>query len=206
MSTRPQLDITGTSLAITAAVVQALATFKGDAPDEVGSINRHKGRFATPDAVKHEVTHYGALRVAALNVSQVRREAGSLVGMVSLVAFVMTTDHYGHHRDERAEVISSKLAVFISGQDWSQALGRTAYKQPERVSAQNLCTEALDNIGVAIWSVSWQQECRLNVPIDLTTLDDFLTMQLDTPAQDNPALSATFTMRQDTTPSPEDTQ
>ncbi|MDF2186149.1 hypothetical protein O1O06_15505 [Grimontia hollisae] len=203
MTSRPQLDITGTTLAITAAAVQALHHFKGEAPNQVGSINRHKGRFASPDAVKKEVTHYGVIRVAALNVSHVRREAGSMVGLVSLVAFVMTTDHFGHHRDERAEVISSQLALFIASQDWTPAFGRTAYKPADRVTAQNLCTEALDDIGVAIWSVSWQQECRLNVPVDLSSLDDFLTVQLDTPDEGSLTLSATINVQY---PNDKDTQ
>ena len=192
---RPQLNIDGTTLAITASIVKALLTFKGNKPDEVGSVNRHKGRFSTPQAVKKEVTNYGAIRVAALNITNVHREAGTMIGKVSLVAFIMTNDHFGHHRDERAEVIASKVALEISSADWTKRMGRAAYNRPENVNMQNLCTEALDDIGVSIWSVSWTQHCNFSVPVDLSGLDDFLSVQLDT--KNNPPLSASILLRSD---------
>lgn len=196
--TRPQLSIEGSTLAVTAAVVNALSKFKGSAPNEVASIHRHKGRFSTPDAVKKEVTNFGSIRIAALKITDVRREAGSMVGRVSLVAFVMTTDHFGHHKDERAEVIATRVALFISGLNWTKEMGRTAYTKAQKVDAQNLCTESLDNIGVAIWSVSWSQDCCLNVPVDLTGMDDFLQVQLDTPNdKSNAFLSGSISLRSD---------
>ncbi|WP_311567238.1 hypothetical protein [Photobacterium arenosum] len=201
MNQRPQFDLSGSTVGVTQAVIDALTSFKGADIDigKVATISRHQGRFASPAAVKSEVTGQGAIRVTALRVDNVRKEAGSIIGTVSLVAFVMTNDHYGWHRDIRAEVIASQLALTIARKDWPGVMGRVAYKQADRITSQNLCTDALDEVGVAIWSVSWQQECRLNVPVDINSLDDFLTLGLTAHTSDQeqaPKLNADIKVRQ----------
>lgn len=200
MSKRPDFDVSNSTVAVTKAVVDALVSFQGNETEiaKVTSVKRHRGRFATPEAVKREITGNGAIRVAALNVTNVRKEAGSLVGTVALVAFVLACDLYGYDRDARAEVIASKLAVTVAKQDWPKVLGRTAYKQAQQVATQNLCTDALDKVGVAIWSVSWTQECRLNEPVNLSTLDEFLCLELDSTVADGaPILAAEINVREE---------
>ncbi|WP_139291630.1 hypothetical protein [Moritella viscosa] len=177
IDTRPTLELTGSTIAVTQAVVERLeAEFKGkvSALDKVSAVTRHKGRFNSPEEIKKEVTGSGCIRVTALNVSQVRREAGSIVGLVKFVAFVMTNDQFGKNRDQRAEVISGKLGVLLSQAEFTRSLGKIAFNKVSQVSWQNLYSAALDDLGVALWSVDWSQECRLDQPISLAQLDDFL--------------------------------
>lgn len=178
INTRPTLALTGSTIAITQVVVDAIAAqFKGNikALDKVTTVTRHKARFNTAQEIKKEVTGSGCIRVTALNVTNTRREAGAVVGQVKFVAFVMTNDQFGKNRDIRAELIAGKLGVAISQPDFTKGLGKVAYRPVSQSSWQNLYSSALDDLGVALWSVEWSQEYRLDVPLNLEDLDDFLS-------------------------------
>jgi len=54
----------------------------------------------------------------------------------------------------------------------------TAYSMPSSVRADNLYNGAIDQLGVAIWSVTWSQQWYIDEEIDLSTLDDFITFGL----------------------------
>jgi len=181
MNQKPELETNNSTIEAVEYVVKALQSkFKGEQKElhKVTSVERNKHRFDTVEAVKKEVTGTGSIRVIAQKVEHQRREGGYQVGNVHFVAFVMTNDQYGKNRDLRAELIAGRLGTFVTTAAFSQALGKLAHQQVASSNWQNLTTNAFDGIGVSMWAVTWQQECRLNVPLDLNLLDAFLTLGL----------------------------
>lgn len=198
---KPELDPSNSTVVLTQIIVNALkAKFLGPAKEleKVTSIERHKKRFDSVQDIKKEVSGTGCIRVTAIKVSNVRRDAGYTVGLVSYVAFVMCNDQYGSNRDLRAEVIASRLGAEILNPSFSKALGDVAHKAIESADWQPLNTTALDDIGIAMWAINWQQECRLNAKVDINKLDDFLTCGLTAETADGaPSIQAEFKLQQE---------
>ncbi|MGL4830770.1 MAG: hypothetical protein ACRCXG_15920 [Vibrio sp.] len=162
--------------------------------DKVQTIERHIGRFNTPADVKRWIANRdGGIRIAALSVGGFESIGGRLVGAVSMVAYVFTTDVWGYAKDTRAEVIVSKLVKALTRKGSTP----TAYSRAQNFRASNLYTSELDEMGLALWTVEWSQQWYLDVPIDPSTLDDFITFGLRGDVADGaPAIEGEVTLPQ----------
>lgn len=201
MDQKPELETHNSTIEAVEFVVKALkAKFEGVQKElhKVTSVERNKHRFDTLEAVKKEVTGTGSIRVIAQKVEHQRREGGYQVGKVHFVAFVMTNDQFGKNRDLRAELIAGRLGTYVTSPVFSQALGKLAHEQVISSDWQNLTTNAFDGIAVSMWAVTWQQECRLNVPLDVDLMDEFLTLGLTvSQGDDTPELKADIKLPQE---------
>lgn len=139
--------------------------------DRVQTVERHIGKFETPADVKRWIANRdGGIRIAAIRVSNYESIGNRIVGTVSFVAYVFTTDQFGYQKDTRAEVIAGKLAGLLL----RRGALPTAYSKAESVRGDNLYSAQVDELGLAVWAVSWTQQWYLDVEMDLGTLDDFL--------------------------------
>ncbi|WNJ96541.1 hypothetical protein RND59_05450 [Vibrio ruber] len=197
---KPELNTQFGTLAICQSVVETLKPiFEGTDKelDKVGSVARYHKRFNTAADVKQNVTRRGCIQIAGLNVINVQRSAGYTIGTIQFAAFVITDDHYGKNRAERAELIAGRLGMTVVSPDFSRKLGDVAHSQVEQARWQSLTNQAFDDIGVAIWAVEWQQECRLNTPSDTASMDDFITCDMTMLQSDGgPQLRATIELEQ----------
>lgn len=144
--------------------------------DKIQNVERHIGRFDKPEDVKRWLSNRdGSVRIAALSVTEYTNTAGSLSGKVNFVAYVFTTDQYGYPKDQRCEVIAGQLvqAIMLRG-----ALP-TADSNVESVRSDNLYSGSIDELGIAIWSVTWSQWWPMDEPLDPSTLDDFITFNFE---------------------------
>lgn len=181
MNDKPELETQGSTLDITESIVAVLKPMfvgKANQLDKVTTLERHKKRFDKVDDIKREVTGTGCIRIVAASVSNVERYAGSTIGIIKFVAFVMTNDQYGKNRSQRAELIANQLGLAVTQPSFSQKLGKMAFDEVKGSSWQNVSTVDFDKIGVAMWAVEWQQKCRFGVPTDINLLDDFVTLGL----------------------------
>ncbi|WP_092791034.1 hypothetical protein [Rheinheimera pacifica] len=143
--------------------------------DRVQTVERHIGKFDTPADVKRWIANRdGGIRIAALRVPKYESIGNRIVGTVNFVAYVFTTDQFGYQKDSRAEVIAGKLAGFLLRRN---ALP-SAYSRADAVRGDNLYSDKVDELGLAVWSVSWTQQWYLDVELDPATLDDFLRFGL----------------------------
>ncbi len=197
---KPTLDTGHSTIALAEIVAQNLRVkFLGNSKElhKVTSVDRHKKRFDSVQDIKKEITGTGCIRITAVNVQSTRKEAGYTVGHVKFVAFIMTNDQFGKNRDQRAELIAGQLGVALTTPAFNQSLGVMSHKAIASASWQNLTTNALDDIGVAMWAVEWSHECRLNVPLDIDLLDDFITCELTAKqAEGAPQLEAEIILEQ----------
>ncbi|EKO3778263.1 hypothetical protein P0F24_003374 [Vibrio metschnikovii] len=177
-SERPDFLLDGSTVYACQEVVNYLKPLlEGGARDidKVQTIERHIGRFNTPADVKRWIANRdGGVRIASIGVSGYELVGGRLVGLVNMVAYVFTADQWGYAKDTRAEVIVSKLVKAMA----KKSAPTTAYSRADNFRASNLYTSAIDEIGLALWTVEWTQQWYLDVPIDPATLDDFITFGL----------------------------
>ncbi|ENL1649290.1 hypothetical protein AB8S10_04225 [Klebsiella pneumoniae] len=177
---RPPLLTTGSTVSAAENIVawlkpELLNEPQQNKPDRVSVIERHIGQFSTPAEVKTYLTDRdGCIRLAALRVRNVRSQAGGTVGDVTWAAYVMATDAWGYTRDTRCEVLVGKLVRRIVQR--GAANGMKAERLATSVSADNIYSGGLNDLGLTMWAVTWEQEFRLDDEIDLATLPDFLRL------------------------------
>ncbi|WP_431786867.1 hypothetical protein [Vibrio harveyi] len=179
MSERPSFNIQGSTVWACNEIVNylkpALEGIDESEIDKVATVERHIGRFDKPEDIKRWLARRGGgVRIAALRVNQYKTVGNRLVGDVNFVAYVFTTDQYGYEKDMRAEVITGRLVRAMMDRKATP----TAYSMPQGVRADNLYNGGIDQLGVAIWSVTWSQQWYIDEEIDLSTLDDFITFGL----------------------------
>ncbi|MGD1469015.1 hypothetical protein ACP6H4_02160 [Vibrio harveyi] len=179
MSERPSFNIQGSTVWACNEIVNylkpALEGVDESEIDKVATVERHIGRFDKPEDIKRWLARRGGgVRIAALRVNQYETVGNRLVGDVNFVAYVFTTDQYGYEKDMRAEVITGRLVRAMMDRKATP----TAYSMPQGVRADNLYNGGIDQLGVAIWSVTWSQQWYIDEEIDLSTLDDFITFGL----------------------------
>lgn len=184
MSERPELLTMGSTVAAAENVVAWLKKspsddepdkgLEGDNPDQVKVIERHIGQFNTPAEVKTYLSDRdGCVRIAALRVRNIRY-SGGLVGDITWAAYVMATDSWGYARDTRCEILVGKLVRRIAAKD--AARGMKAERAADAISAENIYSGGLNDLGLTMWAVTWEQQFRLDESIDLSTLPDFLRL------------------------------
>ncbi|HHC6515886.1 TPA: hypothetical protein ACN35K_003059 [Vibrio parahaemolyticus] len=140
--------------------------------DKVQAVERHIGRFDKPDDIKRWMSNRdGGIRIAALRVTSYEKIGNRLVGNVDFAAYVFTAEQYGYQKDMRAEVITGRLVRSLMDFD---ALP-TACSEAKNVRSDNLYSGNVDELGLAIWSVTWSQQWYIDEELNLGTLDDFLT-------------------------------
>ncbi|WP_050926350.1 hypothetical protein [Vibrio harveyi] len=179
MSERPSFNIQGSTVWACNEIVNylkpALEGVDESEIDKVATVERHIGRFDKPEDIKRWLARRGGgVRIAALRVNQYETVGNRLVGDVNFVAYVFTTDQYGYEKDMRAEVITGRLVRAMMDRKATP----TSYSMPQGVRADNLYNGGIDQLGVAIWSVTWSQQWYIDEEIDLSTLDDFITFGL----------------------------
>ncbi|MDA8488565.1 hypothetical protein [Kluyvera sp. Awk 3] len=176
MNQRPSLLTTGSTIAAAENIVAWLKpVLQGDSPDMVKVIERHIGQFNTPAEVKTYLSDRdGCIRIAALRIRNIRQRAGGTIGDVTWAAYVMATDSWAYPRDTRCEVLVGKLARRIAVRD--AASGMKAERAASTISADNIYSGGLNDLGLTMWAVTWEQEFRLDEEIDISTLPDFLRL------------------------------
>ncbi|VGC76873.1 hypothetical protein [Klebsiella pneumoniae] len=188
---RPSLLTTGSTVSAAENIVawlkpELLNEPQQYKPDRVSVIERHIGQFSTPAEVKTYLTDRdGCIRLAALRVRNIRAQAGGTVGDITWAAYVMATDAWGYTRDTRCEVLVGKLVRRIVQR--GAANGMKAERLATSVSADNIYSGGLNDLGLTMWAVTWEQEFRLDDEIDLATLPDFLRLGATLQVSDNTA-------------------
>ncbi|SHG64773.1 hypothetical protein SAMN05428958_102525 [Pantoea sesami] len=172
---RPAFVALGSTVSAAENIVAWLkGELEGATPDRVDIVERHVGQFSTPEEVKRYLSgRSGCVRLAALRVRNITNRSG-MTGLVTWAAYVMTTDSWGYSRDTRCEVLAGKIARRISLRDAPFAM--KAERMAENISAENIYSGSLDNLGVSLWTVSWEQIFRLDEEIDMATLPEFLRL------------------------------
>jgi len=137
----------------------------------------HGGRFDL-----EELRRWGkkapAVLVAMTDASEAQLAQG-VETTATYVIFVITRDTVAALRDVAAINLVQGILTMLPGQVWPPAEEEAEnpfVAEPERVSAQNFFSTALDAEGVAMWAISFRQTVSLGdaAGSDLSALDDFI--------------------------------
>lgn len=143
--------------------------------EKVDTVERHIAPFASKADFKRWMSSKsGGVRVSVLGVTGYEKEGNRIIGDIRFVAHVYAADKWGYQKDIRAEIISSAVARALM----KNKATPEAYSKPMQVSNKNLYSGSIDELGVACWAVEWTQKWYVDVPVDETTLDEFITFGL----------------------------
>jgi hypothetical protein len=196
---RPSFLINGSTVYAvneTAKFLTPLLTGDAQAIDKVAEVVRHVGRFDKPSEIKRWLTQKtGGIRISAMRVRNLVQVGGQLTGDVEFVAYVFCTEQFGYTRDQRAEVIAGRLAKALLANKGVP----TANKKATNLNMDNLYSGQVDELGLAIWSVTWVQNWVLDIPIDSADLDNFVSFHHEADIKDGaPIMSSTLELEQPT--------
>ncbi len=150
------------------AVVQAVKTYFDDPQTpEVVSIESHPGRFDEAE-LRRFATNAPAIRVACLGFAEVGiNEVCQSDILVALGIFLIARAQPGESRQAVALRIMRGLSRLVPQHRW----GLDFTHDPERIEAKNLYSTTLNQQGVTIWAMSWQQKITVG-EIEAFTEDD----------------------------------
>lgn len=181
---RPDFNTSGSTVWACNEIVEYLKPhLEGGAADidKVQTVERHIGRFDKPQEIRRWLSNRdGGIRIAALRVTSYEKVGNRLVGNVDFAAYVFAADQYSYEKDVRAEVITGRLVRAIM----DKSALPTAFSQVSNVRSDNLYSGSVDELGLAIWSVTWSQHWYIDEEINLGTLDDFVTFGLTGEVED----------------------
>ena len=120
----------------------------------------HPGRFDAAE-LRRVAAQAPALFLAVLQVSNLTvNSTGIREATLDLGAFIVTKDEAGSPRDSQVLDLSEQILQLLPKQKWATAQTRSV--ESTSIRAQNLYSGSLDNLGIALWLVSWQQ--RIEIP------------------------------------------
>lgn len=197
---RPEFEVAGSTVWATEEVVKYLKPVlegSGRDVDKVQTVERHIGRFNKPEDIKRYLSNRdGCVRIAALGVREYKNQGGRTLGFIEFAAYVVTTDQFAYEKDQRCEVIANKLVIAMM----RKGAVTEAYSGAERVQADNLYSDSIDDLGVAIWGVTWSQWFPVDVTLDESTLDDFIRFNFKAEIADGaPTLDGNVILEQEET-------
>lgn len=159
------------------AVRTAIVTSLQDALPAGVSVESHRGRFDSAAEIKRFATKAPAVLVACVRSKLDDACEGMPILHASWAVFVITRDKPSLPRDEGALALVEAIALSVSGNTW--ALDDTS--APTAIDSRNLYSGAVDNLGVALWAVTFEQTVT-NPAIDdatLATMGVFATFHQD---------------------------
>lgn len=129
----------------------------------------HGGRVSV-DEVRRWAMLSPCARTAIVGVPAAAYEGGQVVLKPLVGVYLVTSGTSQQGRDAGALALVNQLMKVIPGNRWTI----TDAKAPDTttIRADNLYTAQIDQLGVALWAVTWRQSIDLDL-IDLNTLDDF---------------------------------
>ena len=179
-NSRPDFVTTGSTVFAVNEIVNHLKPLlegKEKEIDKVSEVCRHVGRFDKPSEIKTWLSRKdGGIRITALRVRNIEQIAQQMSGDVDFVAYVFCTEQFSYSRDQRAEVIATRLAKAMLANKGVP----TANKKATNVNMDNLYSGDIDGLGLALWSVTWSQNWVLDAPMNMSELNDFETFHAST--------------------------
>lgn len=158
------------------------------------SVQPHRGRFDSAAEIQKFAAKAPAVLVAFVGAAMRQPGSGLAQMPANWAIYVITRDVPQLPRDAGAIALVEALMLQIGGNCW----GRTDLAAPSEIRAQNLYAGSIDNLGVALWAVTFDQLVT-DPEVDVTTLNDFVTFHQDidmTPADGQIDITETDTLPQ----------
>jgi len=138
----------------------AVAALREKLPGHI-DVATHGGTFSEAE-IKSFALKAPAVRVAALGFdTPVLANSGQIDLPVHMTAAVLTVDTAQSQRDQAANAIATAVALVIA----NNRLGLENGWPCEDVKGMNEYSATVQNIGLALWQVTWTQRIRLGTDL-----------------------------------------
>lgn len=165
MTTAAAMDALPTMRANIATVMQTAVT------TAIATVEVHRGRFDVA-AVERYAKKVPFIGIAYLGSAESQDVGDGLLDVAQWGAFIMTAEKPSDARDERALKLNGLVKSIVQRNRW----GNDNAQMAKRVRADNLVTAKLDELGVDLHVVSWEQAVMIPPYDEPATLDDFNTL------------------------------
>lgn len=175
--------------AMVAAIAAALPSLK--------TVETHRGRFDNPQEIKRFAVKSPAVLVGCLGFKSLLREGGLNQLACKFAFYVIARDVPNTPREVYCQTIAEGLAALIKDADW----GLSNALAPGAVDARNIYSAQVDQLGVGLWGLSFEQAFAVDAmsDADYQALNAFITFHEDTdmaPADGQIDISETDTLPQ----------
>lgn len=157
-------------LAVRASIVE---TLQANLPAGV-QVLAHGGRFDSAEEIKRYITKGPAVLVACIRIPLACPGTARVMMPAGWAIFVITKDVPGAPRDQGAIALAEAVLLQIDSNLW----GRSDVAVPSDIEARNLYSAKVDNLGVALWAVTFTQVVT-DLVVDPSTLNNFVTFHED---------------------------
>lgn len=154
--------------------------------DVVREVITHQGDFDA-DAVERYAVNCPAL-IVTLAGAKSKKRGGVIETVLRVNVFVLVKGKTDTDRTTRASVIIEHLERLIFEADWADAVPS---KSPDDVEDTNLYSAPIDQAGLALWAVRWDQLFHVPPLTDPSDFDNFHRMWVDyvNPGTTEPVIS-----------------
>ena len=157
-------------LAVRASIVQQL---QATLPPGV-QVLAHGGRFDSAEEIKRYVTKGPTVLVSCMRIPLSTPGTARVMLPAGWAIFVITKDVPGAPRDQGAIALVEAVLLQINSNLW----GRTDVMVPSAIESRNLYSSKVDNLGVALWAITFTQMVT-DLAVDTSTLNNFVTFHED---------------------------
>lgn len=140
-------------VALRAAVVGHIA----ESVTAFRTVQAHGGSFNREELARIALQSPACL--VAVMGGELERHAGQPVATPTIFAFIVTRGSSAEKRDEAALVLVEAVAGLVVNNGWDYADAQA----PDNMRIENLYSGDIDKQGIALWSVSWQQQTDIGV-------------------------------------------
>lgn len=163
----------------TAAAMNALPSMRDDIAkvlqtaitEDIATVKVHRGRFDLP-AIQRYATRSPFVAVAYLGSPGSEQMGDELRDDCEWAAFIVVAETADVKRDVMALKLNGLIKSIIRGNRWNNNNAQVA----KRIRADNLVTMQLDEVGIDLHVVSWEQAVTIPPFDEPATLNDFNTL------------------------------
>lgn len=142
--------------------------------DVVATVDQHAGDFDA-DAIQRYAKRANAL-ILVPNGGTSKRHGGVVHETAVMDIFIMVKGKSVRERERGVDLIYEHLLKLLHGNAWTTD---ECIKQPDKVQSKNLFGSKIDEMGLALWVVRWDQLVEIPYTEDPSTLDDFARLYAD---------------------------
>lgn len=155
-------------------ILQAIADHIKTQITTLQACETHGGRFDASELMRVASRSPG-LFLSVVKIDDIQREHGSWRATLTIGAFTVAKDTPAADRSTLGLTLVQALAQVVPENTWGI---EEAISKPQSINAQNLYSGGLDKKGVSLWGTTWRQTFELGDTVDVSTLDDFLQMNI----------------------------
>ena len=171
MTVTPLQPVTTHLITLRADILIAMRAFF---PKEVvPTVDRHDGDFG-PDEIERYAKTSPAL-ILVSNGGESKRQGGIITEAHVFDVFIMTKGKTQRQRTDGALLLYEHFLKLLHSTDWNT---QECVAIPTDIKSKNLYGKELDELGMALWVVRWEQLVQIpyTTDEDFNALNDFATL------------------------------